>query len=63
VLECLLRTIRSTDGDSRVVIVSNFTQTLDEIQRLLALRKYRYLRIDGELETDKRQRYVNHFNR
>ncbi|XP_031557319.1 DNA repair and recombination protein RAD54B-like [Actinia tenebrosa] len=46
----------------RVVVVSNYTQTLDVIQKLCEARDYRFLRLDGNTATSKRQSLVDRFN-
>ncbi|XP_073258771.1 DNA repair and recombination protein RAD54B-like [Porites lutea] len=48
-------------GD-RVVLVSNYTQTLDLLQRLCEQRGYEFLRLDGKTPTSKRQSLVDRFN-
>ncbi|XP_078362706.1 DNA repair and recombination protein RAD54B-like isoform X2 [Oculina patagonica] len=46
----------------RVVLVSNYTQTLDLLQRLCENRSYQFLRLDGKTPTSKRQSLVDRFN-
>ena len=46
VLDRLLTTLRH-NTDDRVVLVSNFTQTLDLFVSLCRLRGWTYLRLDG----------------
>jgi len=46
VLDRLLDTVRRTTDD-RVVLVSNFTETLDVFEELCQLRKWPFLRLDG----------------
>ncbi len=52
-------TVPATD---RIVIVSNFTSTLDVIQSLGKLRKWRYLRIDGSIAAERRTKMIAYFN-
>lgn len=47
---------------SKVVVVSNFTQTLDSIQQALDSRQFSYLRLDGQTDQDKRMTLVDKFN-
>jgi len=46
----------------RVVLVSNYTQTLDLLQKLCENRSYEFLRLDGKTPTSKRQSLVDRFN-
>lgn len=46
----------------RVVLVSNYTQTLDLLQKLCENRSYEFLRLDGKTPTNKRQSLVDRFN-
>ncbi|KAJ7372135.1 DNA repair and recombination protein rad54b [Desmophyllum pertusum] len=46
----------------RVVLISNYTQTLDLLQKLCENRSYDFLRLDGKTPTSKRQSLVDRFN-
>ncbi|GMH02698.1 hypothetical protein Nepgr_004537 [Nepenthes gracilis] len=48
--------------DDRVVLVSNYTQTLDLFAHLCRERRYPFLRLDGMTSVSKRQKLVNRFN-
>ncbi|KAG1342243.1 putative DNA repair and recombination protein RAD54 [Cocos nucifera] len=48
--------------DDRIVLVSNYTQTLDLFAQLCRERNYPYLRLDGTTSIRKRQKLVNRFN-
>uniref|UniRef100_A0A7N0ZRG5 DNA repair and recombination protein RAD54 n=1 Tax=Kalanchoe fedtschenkoi TaxID=63787 RepID=A0A7N0ZRG5_KALFE len=48
--------------DDRIVLVSNYTQTLDLFAQLCRERRYPYLRLDGSTTVSKRQKLVNRFN-
>ncbi|PHU19458.1 Protein CHROMATIN REMODELING 25 [Capsicum chinense] len=48
--------------DDRIVLVSNYTQTLDLFSRLCRERRYPFLRLDGTTSISKRQKLVNRFN-
>ncbi|NP_001154953.1 RAD54-like isoform X1 [Nasonia vitripennis] len=61
VLDCLLAFIKSTTTD-KIVLVSNYTQTLDLFERLCAKRKYKYVRLDGTMSIKKRAKVVDNFN-
>ena len=62
VLDNLLISTRKTTSD-RVVVVSNFTKTLDVIQELCTVRGWKFFRLDGKTEQTKRQGFVDQFNR
>ncbi|KAA8545882.1 hypothetical protein F0562_020667 [Nyssa sinensis] len=48
--------------DDRIVLVSNYTQTLDLFAQLCRERRYPFLRLDGTTSISKRQKLVNRFN-
>ena len=58
----LLSKLRS-DTEEKVVIVSNFTQTLDLIQGAVSSSGWAWLRLDGQTSTTMRQTIVDKFNR
>lgn len=62
VLGCLLHQIHTADKNEKIVVVSNHTKTLDFIQKLCDHKSYRYLRLDGQTPTSKRQDLINRFN-
>jgi hypothetical protein len=45
-----------------VVLVSNYTQTLDLFELMCRARKYGYVRLDGSLGIAKRMKLVDRFN-
>nr|DAD41242.1 TPA_asm: hypothetical protein HUJ06_015565 [Nelumbo nucifera] len=61
VLARLLAQLRQKTDD-RIVLVSNYTQTLDLFAQLCRERRYPYLRLDGTTSISKRQKLVNRFN-
>uniref|UniRef100_A0A1I8IDR7 DNA repair and recombination protein RAD54-like n=1 Tax=Macrostomum lignano TaxID=282301 RepID=A0A1I8IDR7_9PLAT len=61
VLDVLLATMKATTSD-KVVLVSNYTQTLDLFERLCRHRGYLYVRLDGSLSIKKRAKLVAQFN-
>jgi len=61
VLDTLLAVVKNTSSD-KVVLVSNYTQTLDAFQELCQLRRYTYVRLDGSMSIKKRAKVVESFN-
>jgi len=61
VLDTLLAVVKSTSND-KVVLVSNYTQTLDVFEQLCRLRGYAYVRLDGSMSIKKRAKAVATFN-
>jgi DNA repair and recombination RAD54-like protein len=49
-------------SNDKVVLVSNYTQTLDMFERLCSLRNYAYVRLDGSMTIKKRAKVVDQFN-
>nr|XP_019948182.1 PREDICTED: DNA repair and recombination protein RAD54B-like [Paralichthys olivaceus] len=62
VLSDLLTAIRQLNPSDRVVVVSNYTQTLDLLQDFCVHMGYTFCRLDGHTPTNKRQRLVDSFN-
>lgn len=62
VLDELLHHIH-TETDDKIVLVSNYTATLDLIENLLNSQGMTYRRIDGSVPANKRQSLVDEFNR
>ncbi|XP_047455730.1 DNA repair and recombination protein RAD54B [Mugil cephalus] len=62
VLSDLLTTIRQLSPSDRVVVVSNYTQTLDLLQDLCVHMGFTFCRLDGQTPTGQRQRLVDGFN-
>lgn len=61
VLDRMLARIRAETND-KIVLISNYTQTLDLFDRLCRSRGYGCLRLDGSMPVAKRQRLVDRFN-
>ncbi|QSS63357.1 DNA repair and recombination protein RAD54 [Histoplasma capsulatum] len=50
------------DTNDKIVLISNYTQTLDLFERLCRTRRYGCLRLDGTMNVTKRQKLVDKFN-
>ncbi|KAL2179490.1 P-loop containing nucleoside triphosphate hydrolase protein [Thermothelomyces heterothallicus CBS 202.75] len=61
VLDRMLARIRA-DTNDKIVLISNYTQTLDLFERLCRSRGYGCLRLDGHMNVNKRQKLVDKFN-
>ncbi|XP_023663173.2 DNA repair and recombination protein RAD54-like [Paramormyrops kingsleyae] len=61
VLDSILAVMRSTTND-KVVLISNYTQTLDLFEKLCRSRRYLYVRLDGTMSIKKRAKVVERFN-
>ncbi|RUP50247.1 DNA repair and recombination protein RAD54 [Jimgerdemannia flammicorona] len=57
----MLAKIRRETKD-KIVLISNYTQTLDLFERLCRQKKYGVLRLDGSMTIPKRQKLVDRFN-
>ena len=60
-LERMLARIRQ-DTNDKIVLISNYTQTLDVLENLCRARRYGSLRLDGTMNVNKRQKLVDKFN-
>ncbi|KAI6157426.1 P-loop containing nucleoside triphosphate hydrolase protein [Pisolithus tinctorius] len=58
----LLRAIREHTKE-KCIIVSHYTSTLNVIEAFCKKNSYTYLRLDGQTPANKRQEYVNVFNK
>jgi SNF2 family DNA or RNA helicase len=56
-----LAQMRATSND-KIVLISNFTTTLDQFEKLCSANKYGFLRLDGTMNINKRQKLVDKFN-
>ncbi|RMY03872.1 hypothetical protein D0867_10544 [Hortaea werneckii] len=61
VLDRMLARIRQ-DTNDKIVLISNYTQTLDVFEQLCRSRRYGSLRLDGTMNVNKRQKLVDKFN-
>lgn len=62
VLTQLLGTIREHSPSERVVVISNYTQTLNILQEMCKRYGYSYTRLDGSTPVSQRQLIVDGFN-
>ncbi|KAI8086158.1 P-loop containing nucleoside triphosphate hydrolase protein [Halteromyces radiatus] len=61
VLDRMLAKIKK-ETDDKIVLISNYTQTLDLFERFCAQKQYGVLRLDGSMNITKRQKLVDQFN-
>lgn len=61
-LDTMLASIKMNTSD-KIVLVSNYTQTLDLFERLCRKRGYIYVRLDGTMTIKKRAKVVESFNK
>ncbi|KAK7467214.1 DNA-dependent ATPase protein rad54 [Stygiomarasmius scandens] len=61
VLERFLHQLR-TETNDKIVLISNYTQTLDLFEKLCRVKKYGFFRLDGTMSITKRQKLVDQFN-
>lgn len=61
VLDRMLARIRQ-DTNDKIVLISNYTQTLDVFEKICRSRQYGCLRLDGTMNVNKRQKLVDKFN-
>ncbi|KAI1261986.1 DNA repair protein rhp54 [Xylariaceae sp. FL1019] len=61
VLDRMLARIRQ-DTNDKIVLISNYTQTLDLFEKLCRHRGYGSFRLDGTMNVNKRQKLVDKFN-
>ncbi|TPX30315.1 hypothetical protein SmJEL517_g06097 [Synchytrium microbalum] len=60
-LERMLAMIKKTSND-KIVLISNYTQTLDLFDKMCRARQWGVLRLDGTMTIPKRQKLVERFN-
>ncbi|CAO3618495.1 unnamed protein product [Cunninghamella echinulata] len=61
VLDRMLAKIKN-ETDDKIVLVSNYTQTLDLFEQFCKQKQYGVLRLDGSMNISKRQKLVDQFN-
>ncbi|XP_022085624.1 DNA repair and recombination protein RAD54B-like [Acanthaster planci] len=62
VLADLLCSLHENGPSEKIVLVSNYTQTLGFLQKLCEQEGYKFCRLDGSTPTARRQEIVEHFN-
>lgn len=62
VLYRLMQTMRAMREGERIVVVSNYTSTLDLIEKLCTQNNWPFLRLDGTTSGQKRTKLVSLFN-
>jgi hypothetical protein len=63
VLYRLMREMRRPgNGNDKIVIISNYTQTLDLIGKMCKENTWKFCRLDGSISMKKRQKMVDDFN-
>lgn len=63
ILNLMLSKLRLISPEEKAVIISNFTSCLDQVEVLAKSKGWGFLRIDGSVQSDKRQNLVDCFNR
>jgi len=61
VLERFLARIKR-DTNDKIVLISNYTQTLDLFEKMCRSKRYGFFRLDGTMTVVKRQKLVDQFN-
>lgn len=61
ILERFLHKIHNETND-KIVVISNYTRTLDLIERMCRYKRFGSLRLDGTMTINKRQKIVDKFN-
>ncbi|KAJ2658765.1 DNA-dependent ATPase protein rad54 [Coemansia sp. RSA 1200] len=61
-LDRMLRQIHAAPEKDKIVLISNYTQTLDLFEALCRARGYGHYRLDGSMSISKRQQLVDQFN-
>ncbi|EJU03425.1 DNA repair protein SNF2 family [Dacryopinax primogenitus] len=61
VLERFLDRIKRETND-KIVLISNYTQTLDLFEKMCRSKRYGFFRLDGTMSVVKRQKLVDQFN-
>jgi SNF2 family DNA or RNA helicase len=59
---CGPQAVRTAEPTDKVVLVSNYTETLDLLQQLCSSRSWSCLRLDGSCSVKQRQALVDTFN-
>jgi DNA repair and recombination protein RAD54 and RAD54-like protein len=62
VLDMMLAQMKMTSND-RMVLISNYTQTMDLFEKMCRKRNYSFVRLDGTMSIKKRGKIVEDFNK
>lgn len=62
VLDMMLAQIKMTTTD-KIVLISNYTQTMDLFEKMCRKRTYQFVRLDGSMSIKKRGKIVEDFNK
>jgi DNA repair and recombination protein RAD54B len=62
VLSAMLECLRANNSREKIVIVSNYTKTLNVLEKLCQRFEYSFLRLDGATPVTTRQKIVDSFN-
>ncbi|KAJ2725116.1 DNA-dependent ATPase protein rad54 [Coemansia sp. Benny D115] len=61
-LDRMLQQISKGPEKDKIVLISNYTQTLDLFEKLCTARSFGFYRLDGSMSISKRQHIVDRFN-
>lgn len=61
-IDRILSNVKQENNNSKVVLVSNYTKTLDVLEKFCRDKKYLFLRLDGSTDSSKRMKLVERFN-
>lgn len=58
----ILKVVKEEKQNNKVILVSNYTKTLDVLEKFCRNRKFLFLRLDGSTDSAKRMKLVERFN-
>ena len=62
VLDSFLSRLKVSSPGDKVVVVSNFTSMLSQVQHLASIRSWKFLQLDGSVPVKNRQYLIDRFN-